>query len=408
MGASNLSLALIAAAVPALAQTSDFEARLERHVHGVYVERRLALESAWDAASPGAQARARELLGRIPTDDAFMPSARTISGALRVLRGLAPATAVQRLVDSVDLRVMPGAFEPTDHARGEPVIVVVRGLYGTGLEEAEVSHRLRAVWVGPDGDEVLATTEMFHPRALRAGFELYVHAPRSRPGAWRLIPEIDGERGFGVRVECVLDLHDRVQASAERDVVLAVRHGVRDPLAPTVARTLDSAQRPVAAPVRGAAGAVLGWELIGEHEGSEPVVLIQSPEHAEPAWSFAGPRARAWGKLAAVAGTRIIATRDVARLARELRDGTPAPREIIGIVPPPEAEDLREVVDRLVILTSAGDVPAGSCQLVVRMGALEPSVSSEGGIARVAVTEPAALVDRVLPGWIARWLLEGE
>ena len=158
-----------------------------------------AFRSAWEDASSESRARVVEVMGSLRSAGApseWWPDLGSIEVGTRILNGLddaaflaenkAGALAVQAA--SLDLRVLPGAFEARSEGRTASLVVRVSPLFE--LREA-LEVKVSLIWVGPDGAEITARTEVISARAFSApGFDMYLRAPHTRPGVWQLVAEL--------------------------------------------------------------------------------------------------------------------------------------------------------------------------------------------------------------------------
>jgi hypothetical protein len=435
--------------LPAAAQRVD-DPNLERHLRNAYVERRAAFERAWLAADDAARARVREDFaerrrGGVPA--VHHVSAADLATLTRELEGAARADAEawgQRVADALDLRVQPGAFEPARGERGEPMIVRVLPLRAPGQGGADEVD-LSLYWVGPDGREVRARTEPVHRDAfVLPGFEMYVFAPATDPGDWRLVPEVAlGEerwRGRAVPVACVRDLFarfDRAVADgapgAWKDALRrGVEHGVRDatwgPLSELLERGAAAPAPPQRSAVAGVAAASVALAPAGEARG---IVVVVVPRAEDPEWSLVGPRGAAWRALPAagqhlvLTAAPIVAARGASALElcaalRALQPGLPLTLVVsggdVGRLPIALAAAGGEPpIDRLVLhtLVSGDRAPRAPLPGVPTLYAVpldedlaRAEVEGAPGVSWWRRADPPAIVELALPGELARWLAE--
>lgn len=160
------------------------------------LERRSLFLNAWVDADSEARARARRVL-QLERDGAdrisATPTVRALTKAWDAL--VHPEVdpfkpdPIRELALSLDLRVVPGFF--TGQPEGEPQALTVRvaPLYATDID---VPVYISLFWVGEDGVELRARTEVVAPKAFTgAGFLMYVRAPTVIPGVWKLTCQID-------------------------------------------------------------------------------------------------------------------------------------------------------------------------------------------------------------------------
>ena len=153
--------------------------------HAAEVDRERTARTLAELRSQGAPAEWRPDLGSLGV------ATWTLGGGdPELLLGENPAASLGVQALSVDLVVRPGAFRST--APGErPENLVVRVWPLFELSEAlDVTGRL--IWIGPDGRESLAREEPIRASAFaEGGFDMYVRAPRSAPGIWQLVLELE-------------------------------------------------------------------------------------------------------------------------------------------------------------------------------------------------------------------------
>lgn len=220
VGAGYLSNALaaclaLASLAPAGAQDGVALQESRRHAATVLEERRERLLALYSDADAEARRRAEGTLERLHSPGAGLvapPSLRAVDQAARAIAG-GLGGWLQELADSLDLRVLPGAFEARAEGRA-PLVVIVEPLYPTsGVQDVE----LALFWLAPDGSEQRARREPVAPAAFQPpGFEMFITAPLGPPAAWRLVAEVErgGERarGIPVVVEGLADLRRRLDA----------------------------------------------------------------------------------------------------------------------------------------------------------------------------------------------------
>ena len=449
----GVCLLLGATASPAQRPLEEMQRR------NAYLERRLAMEAAWQAAGEEQRERARALFEQrlergVPA--AFTASAKLLTHATRLLEGGGPDTAAigfeRRLADSLDLRVIPGAFEPADGEHGDPTIVRVLALYPVDWSARELDQvELALYWLGPGGEELQARTETVHRDAFRApGFEMYGWAPATRGGTWRMVPEVRTEagvaRGVPVTVECIPDLADAlaaarateprtaVEALLRRTLIETVRGGVRNARLPPVSELLqwDRGGATVPAPLDpGLAGTEGGVELPApEGSAARRVVIVLAPPFEDAEWVLAGRQGEAWRAMVERLGCRLIATSlpawnprgpSVIELASRLEREDPE-LELVLVV---HGVGLRRLqiglsradagpFDRLAVHSIL--LREGPPELVVELPTLffesldsdRPAqrVRTESGVELVWVRRwaPPAIAEQALPASLARWL----
>ena len=299
-------LAAIAAASPAAAQNRwPNDASQRAHAQVLFAERAAAFFAAFDAAEPARREAAAEYL-------AGARSERAPAGAWPVLDDVAAATrrlagagddALARFADTLDLQVVPGAFAPAREGRGEALTVRV---YRAGKVEPDGDLRLSLHWIAPDGAETRARTEPIGARAFATpGFQMYVRAPLSEPGVWRLVPEVERDgrtaRGVGVEVACVAALEARVAA-------------LRGPCRERLGALLELGMRPLAAEgleallarcEEGADAATPGFVPAGA--APRTVLAFLALPGEAPGGFLLGPVGARWRELARRAALALVA-----------------------------------------------------------------------------------------------------
>ncbi len=292
----------------------------------VMLERRIALQrlqlSLGDKGLPAGPSWFERYHRRtVPT--AYAPALAVLTRARHAIGpGGGGELEGEPLADALDLRCIPGAFDPSPpEAKRQPITVHVTPLYPTPVP-AE-AFQLVLVWQGPRGEEVEARRESVEPRAVQAaGFEMYVQAPPSEPGTWWLSPRVViGNRtaqGFPVPVECVADLEARFPALQKRDPAAAravrslLETGARDPQLPSIEDLLAGKDSP-----RERGFSLEGFEL-GDHElvaiEPEPSAEVQAtllavaPSSERASWLFAGPALDGWREFARTERVRVLST----------------------------------------------------------------------------------------------------
>ena len=247
------ALGILVLAAPCFGASSQANPYQDAHLRNLYVERRLALEKAWAEAGEEdrervcASARANKTGGQPAL---YAASAQILTDARFMLAGdekaVSELSIQSRVACSLDLMVLPGAFGAVDRDRGDALIVRVLPAYTRLYQRALPEQiQLTMIWVSPDGKETRARTEPVHRSALvLPGFEMYFHAPPSKPGTWSLIPEVewDGVKGRGVPVpiegvRALFDRYDQLVKQAgpgesERAILASLErillHGGRD------------------------------------------------------------------------------------------------------------------------------------------------------------------------------------
>ena len=226
---STIALLCLTLPLAAFQNVSRKSLEYEEHLRAVRTERTLRFQSAWGQADDGLREEAEGALQRLRARGAPLgsrPSLGALAEATRVLEGrLSDGASETRrelieLADSIDLHVVPGAFEAASSGRGEYVVARVYRLYGAAPSTDIV---MTLYWVSPEGEETRARRETVARDAfLPPGFDMYLRAPLAEPGAWQLVAEVasdahrDGVRGEPVPVECVPELDSRFGDAVQR------------------------------------------------------------------------------------------------------------------------------------------------------------------------------------------------
>jgi hypothetical protein len=314
--AALAALALTQAAVP----TSPEQ---QAHRAAVRTERTAAFFAAWAGADEARRRATGEALeGGVPRGAPLgaRPSLAALGAATRVLGGEPAEDELGAFADSLDLQVRPGAFAAVgpedDEDRGAPLTIRVYRLWHL---PAARDAQLSLFWLGPGGERIQARSEPFGAQAFQGrGFDMFVHAPRSGPGTWRLQPvlRVDGRDAAGpaVPVACVADLDARLAAVPAPGAETGGSSGANAALADLLARGLRRAEvrgadellSLVAAPERGVwtglaqdAGAA-GPRVVGHAPaapGNGALVFFWTGAEAEEV-PLRGPVGDAWRALA--------------------------------------------------------------------------------------------------------------
>jgi hypothetical protein len=457
------ALGILALAGPCFGASPQGNPYQDAHLRNLYVERRLALEKAWakageeDRERVRASARANKTGGQPAL---YAASAQILTDARFMLAGdeksVSELSIQSRVACSLDLMVLPGAFGAVDRDRGDALIVRVLPAYTRLYQRALPEQiQLTMIWVGPDGKETRARSEPVHRSAfVLPGFEMYFHAPPSKPGTWSLIPEVewDGVKGRGVPVpiegvRALFDRYDRLVSQAgsgesQRAILASLErillHGGRDAGDLSVEKMLEG-EAPARAhrSVHSWAGKGACYQLDPE-EGTpaKGVTVVVSPVLHEAGWALVGDEGRGWRELATASAQRVLLTElspshssgpDVfdllARLRREHPDlpltlvlhGSGLGRLQLSLMrsngPPP--------FDRLVVdsvlwgapVRPLVDVPMLSvCPLEEKaMGLQRSSVSVSHAtpppsLYEVRSIDLPVITGARLPGWIGQWL----
>jgi len=330
-----VALGILALAVPCPGVSAQENPYQAAHLRNLYVERRLGLEKAWaeageeDRERVRASARANKTGGQPAL---YSASAQVLTDARFMLEGgekaVSELSLQSRVACSLDLMVLPGAFGAVDRDRGDALIIRVLPAYTRLYQRALPEQiQLTMIWVSPDGQETRARSEPVHRDALvLPGFEMYFHAPPSRPGTWNLIPEVEwgGVKGRGVpvpveSVRALFNRYDRLVSQAgsgeSQHAILAsleriLLHGGRDAGDPSVEKLLEG-EAPARAhrSVHSWAGEGTCYQLEpGEGTSAQGVVVVVSPVLHEAGWALVGDEGKGWQELATAAAQRVILT----------------------------------------------------------------------------------------------------
>lgn len=438
---------------PAAPQENPVAFRM-RHLDALRVERERELLELWEELGPDARRdlEARVAAGRDPRMGRFqpipLPALSRASRALLHPGDDGPLEPWFELVDSLDLRVVPGVFAARESGRGEPMTVVLAGLWDSPVDQRrEEDVEVALVWRGPAGEERLARQEPASVRALEAGFEMYVRPPESGPGVWKLVLEVRTSGGVvrsrGVAVECVAGLAEGRDALAAGDagpgsadlaarLSTLLREGLRiagaDPVGPRLA-ALGGAPSPSPRALGAAPGARdLAPHAVGEPRPGQDVVVLLPRRGEHPLDLLTGPVGRAWAAFAAERGALVrtadpVADREAAGLRELVRrlaaDG--AGRVVVvargdsgRLLPGSLAGEPLPELAALVLAESPGahaavrpDVPVDTLRLESEVaGGRLMELGVEGGPrrSRVGLGVPPPFDAPATPRWLGEWL----
>jgi len=328
------------------AQTNGLSAAIpnqtdtETHKRVVLAERVANFMREYAAASEDARKRVDTLIEKArPVGAGVMwyPGFDVFAHALRDLRrGPKPSAAENQAVrdefDEVaaafDLVVVPGCFAPRSEGVGEALTVRVRTLFPAF---AAKDFTCALEWLGADGVAQPARRETIESAVLREnGFEMFIHAPLSKPGWWTLRANVarDGDptvpgTSAPVAIQCVNDLEARFKAASERAVAdqpgrarllrgidLLRLHGLRSSACLSAeselfaAETWTDAGPPVGVPVPleiaftdGMAVSHWMWSIRPPAETARTILLL-APAAEAPDAVFAGAIGAEWIKVA--------------------------------------------------------------------------------------------------------------
>lgn len=226
--ALTLLVALVAAQESAESDPKALDrAAWEQHAACVLSEREQRFVAHYLLAAPDAQAEARASLEGLRPRGASASWAPGLDAMRLVESRLSGGTGefpdLDELAGVLDLVALPGVFEARHDGLGDPLTVRVRRLYRF-QPKADFTLSLR--WRASDGSELPARTEPIGAGAVTEdGFDMYLRAPLSGPGPWRLYGIVTrpdaGEVGFAVpevRVDAVHELRTRARAALEREL----------------------------------------------------------------------------------------------------------------------------------------------------------------------------------------------
>ncbi|MCY3003320.1 MAG: hypothetical protein NTV21_16115 [Planctomycetota bacterium] len=199
----------------------------EQHAACVLSEREQRLVAHYLLATPEAQAEALRSLDGLRPRGASASWAPGLD-AMRIVEsrlsgGTGEFPDLDELAGALDLVPLPGVFETHHEGLGDALTIRVRRLYRF-QPKADFTLSLR--WRASDGSELPARTEPIGAGAVTdEGFDMYVRAPLSGPGPWRLYGVVTrpdaGEIGFAVpevRVDAVHELRTRARAALAKEI----------------------------------------------------------------------------------------------------------------------------------------------------------------------------------------------
>ena len=414
----GLAAAALAGGGAAQVETIEPERRAV-HLRCVRGERTLAFLEAWQAAGQGRRDLVLDLLegGRRPRSGLLAPPALPLlDRARRVLLGEVEAASAEagadevaaRLVESLDLRVVPGLFAARREGLGEAMTVHVEPLYPA---DARCDLHLSLHWISPDGERIRARTEPVAASAFRQPFAMYIRPPASEPGTWRLVAEGQREdsvaRGLPVAVECVREPAGRMEAlreqvgeraGEERVLLEALEElrgaGLRTFVASTPARQLQMLEgapdrsgvpRSLPGAWQGSDGiARILWRLDPEPAArTERILLCLVPSHQPADLLLGGVLGRAWREAASRGGWTVL----TGHLPRNRGGEAPLARlqRVLG-----EDDRYREARADLVCVASGTAVAELQLQMI---GVAEPPFGRVVLSALTATSTPARFFD---------------
>jgi hypothetical protein len=290
-----------AAPPPELLERAAWEA----HRTCVASERLLRFLARYGSATPELRARAALQLGArrpltagihwTPGVDALRRAESVIAdsaGGPLSAEDSAALDTLDALGGALDLVAVPGAFEAVAEGPGEPVTAVVRKLHAI---DAPVEFVLELAWRSPSDEIVHARREPVAAAALEAeAFEMYLRAPATGPGPWRLSGLVRFPSGTvaatvpEIRVDALPDLRERANAAMAK--TLDGQPGL-DHLRELLARLIGSGRR--ASTSLGAAEmlfAIEAWSETGPPRGLPVPIeaVFTDARHVEHwLWSYA-------------------------------------------------------------------------------------------------------------------------
>lgn len=341
-----LALAVCVPAAKAQARTGDEfgppELRIPRELawnHALRLERERQVLVAWLEASPKERGAIEDALGLGREEQRSRRRPVPLNNLSKAWRGYisGPEDPSRmpwlNLLDSTDLRVIPGAFNARTEGRGEPLTVMITSIWkdsldGLGNDPLEI----RLVWTAPDGGETVVRREVAEAGNFQSGFSMYLRPPLSKPGLWWLALELDSPEGVirtrPVPVECLEDLPGlltelRAAASTPTghlqksilnrlDPLLGygLRRASTHPLENWVnwSRSKPGSRAgitPLDGELFGAPGTTF-WQLT-ETATEKGALLILAKDNESPLDVFNGPRQAQWAALGKACGLRVIA-----------------------------------------------------------------------------------------------------
>ncbi len=452
------SAAVLANPAAAL-QLGTFEAHRPEHVRLLHAEREARLREDWVRVGDARRRLALDLIHarRRPGEPAgARVSFETLADVACILDGGDPEAAhrpwSERMVRSLDLRVVPGVFAARDEGRGESMVVRVESLYALPAPEGIEELPIVLTWLGPAGEELQARAEPVPTTCLtRTGFEMFVRPPVSEPGRWHLVAEVGHgaarRRGVEVAVDCVGDLGARarrLQLESQRapsvlrsELWAAVgqlrEHGLRRLATLFLGHWFDfSEERPPAtltAPVvpssLGSAALAQGpvfWTLPNDGPFERALVIVcGTAEH--PSEVLSGAVGEGWRRLSVARATRVLVCAPSPGVPARLMErcaslasergwsevhlmargdqGTALLAEVQRRDSPPIAG--------LILCATPGAGPRDGAGLAVplltidALAAQETSAEGEGW-SRIGCREPGFLLDLRVPSLVAAWL----
>lgn len=324
-------------------RVQDLDALVElsiKHRRAVQVERERQLLEVYERSTPQQRGSQRGIV------ESHLRESRSRRGPLPLV-AVSHATRVieladvesegagwYELIDSVDPRLVPGAFASRTEGFGEAMTVRFESLWDAApMAEPEGGAEAVLYWVSPDGDEQVARREPVTVAAFRDGFEMYIRPPASRAGMWQLVLEVRTEqaraRSLPIPVECVDGLpalRESLRRELAKDTATPlqrelserldelVQYGIRRASATTIAEWIAClAEREgggalVPVPLDGLdTDATTVWELRNQASSSERVVLLLADSFESTADLITGPVGRTWESLAKETSRRVIA-----------------------------------------------------------------------------------------------------
>ncbi len=340
------------------------------------------------------------------------------------------------LLDSVDLRVVPGAFNARKEGRGEAMTVRLTSIWDSLVpKEEEGTLEVSLVWTSPSGEESVARREEANVMNMEDGFDMYIRPPVSEPGVWHLTLELGTPVGLvrsgAVAVECVRDLpalqeslsshgNSPIATQLKSRLDLLLEYGIRIASTATIASWVEDWKSPQqnALGLHAFDGALVGvpadlFVQLNQKPDAKGVLLVLVKENESPVDLFNGARSAAWAELAEACDLRILAGRvplsitsaeSLAACLAQLEQNTSGPIYVLGrgeagqLLPSILAKNPELPMDALILsetLGAGGDLPEGLACPVLRVASgltaasNDASESGEGADRRTRVILPA-------------------
>lgn len=271
------------------------------HEESVWNERLVELVEDFEGASAEARQRVLDAIstprGARPRPGR-RPEIEDLARLHRILEG-ADSDALdrdlpQRFADTIDLRIVPGAFPEVDEGRGRALEVWVRSLWHVPWRARLQVH---LDWISPDGSRERVRSEPFGTESFAGrGFPMFIRSPLGPAGTWRLLPvlEVDGRfvEGRPAPVQAVEDLDFRMTLvdpepptwdEGHPPLRHLVHYGVRSASGASVSTWLEHragfpVERPFFAPTAAFDARLRPFALLSNGEESDRYVVQLTPE----------------------------------------------------------------------------------------------------------------------------------